>query len=232
MEKRFKYDLGTIYKEANELAKEYKSSGKTEMEKHFILSDFLNLTEELIKNQCQKFLRGKQIKITLEDLYSIAITEPLIEVLDWYNFEKGDNIVVAWISFIEKRFYNALTQRNTKKAVWQRMNIYSSDEPLNEEGTTITDLVGEDDFSDAVCTKVTLQELLRDFEEKHKNGKVIRCLLIGKQQARTEAILEVLGADKYGDTQRKAVQRVKEGFIKFLIKNNYDLTGFNITKYM
>ena len=232
MERRFKYDLATIYNRTNILAREYKAEGKTEMEKHFILVEFLEVTEELIKNQCQKFLKGRTTSVTTEDLYAIAITEPLIEVLEWFDFEQGENIVVAWISFMEKRFCNALKEGRSVKAIWEKRNVYSADKPLNEEGTTIVDLIGEDDFSDSTCTKITFQELVDKFEEKDKFGKIIRCLLIGNQGARTEAFLEVLGADSYGDTERKAVQRVKERFIKFLMKNNYDLTGYDLKKFI
>lgn len=232
MEKRFKYDLETIYSKANELAKEYQGEGKTETEKHFILAEFLKVTEELTWNQCNKFLRGKGTRITAEELYEIAITEPLLDVLKWYDFEQGDNIVVAWFSFIWKRFCNALNEERTTKAVWHKQNVYSSDKALNEDGNTVLDLVGEEDFSDSICTRITLSELLDKFEERYKHGEVIRCFLIGKQKQRTEAILKVLGADSYGDKERKKVQMVKERFIRFLIRNGYDLTGYNIEKFI
>ena len=232
MERRFKYDLATIYSKTNALAKEYQSEGKTEMQKHFILVEFLEVTEELICNQCNKFLKGKATSVTAEELYVIATTEPLMEVLEWFDFEQGENIVVAWISFMEKRFYNALNERSSGKAIWEKKNVYSSDKALNDEGTTIVDLVGQEDFSEDVCTKITFEKLLKVFEEKDKHGGIIRCLLIGNQAARTEAFLEVLGVESYGDNERKAVQRVKERFIRFLIKNKYDLTGYDIKKFI
>lgn len=231
MEKRFKYDLTTIYNITNILAKEYKTEGKTEVEKHFILADFLAVTEELIRNQCQKFLKGRTTSVTTEDLYAIAITEPLLDVLEWFDFKQGENIVVAWISFMEKRFLNVIKEGRSVKAIWEKRNVYSSDKSLNEEGTTIVDLVGEEDFSENTCTRIIFQELVDRFEELDKFGGIIRCLLIGNQSARTEAFLEVLGAESYGDNERKAVQRVKERFIKFLIKNNYDLTGYDLKKF-
>lgn len=232
MEKRFKYDLETIYKKANELAKEYQGEGKTDTEKNFILAELLEVTEELILNQCQKFLKGKSKFVTVDDLYSIAITEALMDVLDWYDFSQGDNIVVAWISFMEKRFYNALNKECTNKAIWHRTRVYSADKALNSDGTTIYELMGESDFAKKICADVSMGELVNKFENIDKHGKIIRCLLIGNQSLRTKAFLKVLGAESYAENERKAVERTKKRFAKFLIRNGYDLTGYNIEKFI
>lgn len=233
MNRRFKYDLGTVYKEVERLAKEYRQEGLPESQKNFILSELLEVSRELVTNMCKKFLRERNTsELTVEDLYEIATTEPLMEVLEWHDFDQKGEIMVNWIAFMEKRFCNALKKERTEKARWAKTHVYSSNVNFNEDGTTIEDLVGDRDFSEEFCTNLTLNRLLTDFEKRDKYGKLIKCLLIGNQSARTEAFLEVLGAEKYGDSERKAVQRTKERFAKFLIKNKYDLNGYDLKKYL
>lgn len=232
MNKEFKYDLETIYSEVNRLGKAYQREGITETEKHFILVDIIEVTEELIYNQCKNFLKPLNTTVTIEELYSIAITEPLMEVLDWYDFEKGNNLMVTWISFMKRRFCNAVKQDWTKGALWRKTHIYSSDKELNEDGTTICDLVGETDFTEERCTTISIGKMLEEFEKVDKQGQVIRCLLLKKREERTSAIVHLLGAESYGDNERKAVERVKARFVKFLIRNKYDLTGYNLSKFL
>lgn len=233
MNKEFKYDLGTVYSEVERLAKEYRQAGLSDIQKNFILGELLDVSKELVINMCKKFLRERNTdELTVEELYEIAITEPLLDVLDWHDFSQKGEIMVNWISFMEKRFCNALKEKRTKKAMWAKSHLYSSNVNFNEDGTTIEDLVGDDDFSESFCTNMTLGKLIKDFEEKDKYGKLIKYLLIGNQSARTTAFLEVLGAEEYGDSQRKAVQRTKERFVKFLIHNNYDLAGYDLKKYL
>lgn len=232
MEKNFKYDLETIYNEVDRLAKEYQAEGKTATEKHFILSDILEVSKELVMNHCHQFLRGRTTTVTAEELYAVAITEPLLDVLNWHDFNQGKNIMVNWISFMDKRFNNAIKSGRTKKVVWEKTHVYSADKPLTEDGVTICDLVGEEDFSEGMCARISIGEMLESFEKKDKHGKIIRSLLLRTQEARREAFLEVLGAEKYGDNERKAVERTKKRFVKFLIHNNYDLTGYNIEKFI
>lgn len=232
MNKEFKYDLQTIYSEVNRLGKAYQREGVTEIEKHFILVDIIEVTKELIYNQCKNFLKPLNTTITIEDLYAIAIAEPLLEVLVWYDFEKGNNLMVAWLSFMEKRFKNAVGHDCTKGAIWRKTHIYSSDKELNEDGTTICDLVGDTDFAEERCTTISIGEMLDAFEKVDKHGQIIRCHLLKKRDERTSAILHILGAEKYGDKERKAVERVKERFARFLIRNKYDLTGYNLSKFL
>lgn len=232
MKKNFKTDLETIYVEVNRLAKEYKAEGISERQKNYIVTDILEITEELVRNLCRKFLLERTItEITTDELYAVAIGYPLIEVLEWFDYERGNNLVPMWKKFIINRFNNELGFLSTKKASFFRTNLSSFDKEFCE-GETLHGVLGAEDFSEEVCSEIALAGLLDTFEKLDKHGKIIRCLLIGNQELRTKAILEVFGCESYGSTERKAVQRVKERFGKFLIHNQHELDGIDLKNFI
>lgn len=223
--RKFNYDLETLYVGVNGLVKQYKTEGLSLVQKNFIIGDLLNLTHELVMNNCKRFIRKYTITdLTEEDLYAVAIGEPLLDALDWFDFTKGNNFMVTWHSFMVKRFCNELKEISSKKASFFRNNVSSADKILGdaESESTILDIVGEEDFSGAVCGRLSLSELIRHFEEVDKHGKVIRCLAIKSQAIRTEALMKVLGSSTYGNKERKQVQRAKERFAQLLLTYGYD----------
>lgn len=227
MSKKYNYELTTIYKKVNEIVKELQKAETPEFKKNFLLSDLLEVTEELVRNNCKRFISKYSIKdISEEELYSIAISLPLIEALEWFSFEKGNNFMPMWDKFMQSRFKNELKALSLEKQKWFRNNVSSSDKELCEDGTTIADIVGEEDFTEEFCEKAELGKILDEFEEMDKHGKVIRCLLIESQQHRTEAIKEALGTEEYGSKERKQVERARKRFASFLIENGYDVSRY------
>lgn len=227
MTKKYKYDLNTIYAKVNEIVKEIQKEGTSEIQKNFLIGDLLEVTEELVQNNCKKFIAKYSIKdISQEELYSVAITLPLLDALDWFSFEKGNNFMATWNGFMKKRFLNELNAISNDKNKWFRNNISSADKELSEDGTTIVDIVGEEDFTEELCEEMELMNLVKEFEDVDKHGAVIKCLLIDSQEHRTEAIKKALGVETYGSKERKQVQRAKERFIKYLVHNNYDVSKY------
>lgn len=221
--KKFNYDLEKIYSKTNNIVRKYQDENTSKIQKEFLVADLLEVTEQIVKNNCKRFIRQYTITaINEEELYAVAISQPLIDALNWFDFTKGDNFLKAWHYFMMKRFWNELKEISTKKAMFFRNNVCSSDRVLGEgSGSTICDLVGESDFSDKVCTKITLLSLIEQFEKIDRHGKVIRCLVIKNQQERTEAFKQVLGSNTYGSTERKQVQRVKGRFREYVLSQGY-----------
>ena len=235
----FKYDLETIYGQVNNIIKEYKNPNTTMAKRNFLIEDLLNITEELVKNNCKNFITRYTITdLTVDEIYSIAISTSLLEAIDWFTFEKGNNFMPIWKGFMERRFLNELKKISSQKASFFRTCVTSSDNIITprihggESRSTIMEIVGEEDFSEGICQGYSFMEILEKFERIDKFGEVISCFLIGSQDARTRALLKVLGAESYGANERKAVQRTKERFIKFLIKNDYNLAGYDVKKFI
>lgn len=227
MARKYKYDLNTIYTKVNDLVREIQKEGISEVQKNFLIGDLLEVTEELVHNNCKKFIAKYSIKdITEEELYSVAISLPLLDALNWFSFEKGNNFMATWNGFMKKRFLNELNAISNDKSKWFRNNVSSADKELVVDGTTIVDIVGEEDFTEELCEEMELMNLVKQFEEVDKHGAVIQCLLIDSQEHRTEAIKKALGVEVYGSKERKQVQRAKERFIKYLVNNNYDVSRY------
>ncbi len=227
MTKKYKYELSTIYEKVNEIVKEIQKESTSEVQKNFLIGDLLEVTEELVQNNCKKFIAKYSIKdISQEELYSIAISLPLLDALKWFSFEKGNNFMATWNGFMQKRFLNELNELSNDKNKWFRNNVSSADKELSEDGTTIIDIVGEEDFTEELCEEMELMNIIKQFEEVDKHGAVIRCFFIDSQEYRTEAIKKALGVKEYGSKERKQVQRAKERFIKYLIHNNYDVSKY------
>lgn len=227
MTKNYKHDLNTIYTEVNSIVKQIQKEGISETQKNFLLSDLLEITEELVQNNCKKFIAKYSITdISQEELYSVAITLPLLDALEWFSFEKGNNFMATWNSFMQKRFLNELTEISNDKNKWFRNNVSSADKGLAEDGSTIADIIGEEDFTEDFCEEMELMKIIRSFEKVDKHGAVIECLLIDSQEHRTEAIKRALGVEEYGNKERKQVQRTKERFIKYLLHNDYDVSRY------
>lgn len=222
--RKFNYDLKTLYAKVNAIVSQYKAEGTTERQKNYLIGDLLEVTDELVRNNCKKFLRRYTItEITEEELYAVAIGYPLLDALDWFDFSKGDNFMAIWHNFMLKRFCNELKEISSKKASFFRKNVSSADKILGdaESESTILDIVGEEDFAGAVCGSLSLSEIIRHFEKVDKHGKVIRCLAIKSQAIRTEALMKALGSTTYGNKERKQVQRVKERFAQLLLTHGY-----------
>ncbi|MDK0636869.1 hypothetical protein P5E39_13030 [Clostridium perfringens] len=227
MTRKFKLDLETIYERTNALVKEIQREETSDLQKNFLIGDLIDISKELVLANCRKFIDKYSItEITKEELYVVAVTTALYDVLEWFSFEKGNNFMPMWELFMNNRFNNELTALCSEKQKWFRGNVCSSDKELNSDGTTVLELVGERDFAESVCSEITLGNLLSDFEKMDKHGAVIKCFSIQSQEHRREAIMKALGVEEYNSTVRKQVQRVKERFIKFLVKNNYDISKY------
>lgn len=233
----FKYDLETIYEEVNIIVREYKNPNTTKIQRNFLIEDLVNITKELVMNNCKNFLTKYTVTdLTLDEVYAVAIGESLMIALDWFTFEKGNNFMPIWKTVMERRFLNELKKLSSQKASFFRTCVTSSDNTLihsshwEDGGVTIMEIVGEKDFSENLCEGISLMELIEEFESVDKYGKVIRCYFIGSPKVRGNAIAKALGREAYGDNERQDAKRTRERFAKFLIKKGYDLEKYDTKK--
>ena len=224
-EKTFKHSLTELYGITNELVKEIQAEGTTEIQKNFLIADLIELTDELIQNNCKGFIRRYGAdELDVEELKLIATGPSLWKALQNYDAEYGTHFLSYWNMQQQSYFINEFNSATSETAKFHQLKVCSADESIGENGETILEIKTEDnDFADSFCTSLILEDLINEFEQVDKCGKVIRCLMIGTQAIRTKAILEVLGAEAYEDNERKKVERVKKRFAKFLIKKGFEV---------
>ena len=209
--RNFKFTLKELYSITDEMIAKVKNPATTERERNYLVGELINVTEELIKNNCHNYIVKKKVtELTTEELYEVAISIALTESINSFNQESGVNFLYYWWRIMLRRFNKEFTHMTTKK---EKLNAGCCD--LNE-----TDAV--EDFSEELCHKSALYKYILAFEEVDKHGKLIRCEMLKTQEERRVARLYVLGASEYGNKERKTVQRTKERFREFLKENGFE----------
>lgn len=218
MVKKFKKTLKEIYMEVNNMVWIYQHKKMTLYYRELIISDILEVTEELVSNLCKKIVRKYTItEFTNEELFVIATGEVLFYALKNYKKSKNDNFMLFWKLCIERKFMNELKRLSTQKRKYERTHICSLDNEIDSLGNTILTYRGVKDFSEEICSKIILANLIEEFEENDKYGKIIRMVTIQNKEIRKQAFIQVLGCEEYKEKERKKVQRTKERFRKLLI---------------
>lgn len=209
--RNFKFTMEELYSITDELIIKVQDSNTTTTEKDYYVGEIINVTEELIKNNCHRYIIKKKVtELTSEDLYEIAISFALVESIKKYEVESGVHFLYFWWIVMNRMFNKAFANKTTKK---EKMNSGCCD--LNETDAT-------EDFSESLCHKSSLYNYILAFEKIDKYGKLIRCEMLSNQEERKVARLYVLGVPQYGNRERKIVQRTKERFKEFLIKNGFE----------
>lgn len=218
--------LNNFYSKVNELVKEYKESD-SKTEKNYILTDLVKVSEKMIRYNCRAFLTSNLITdISEDELFSDSL-DVLYKLIEKFDFSKHDNFIVLWGKFNELAYKNRKKHLEGKQRGWERHQVSLDKEFSGSTGlpTNFHNIASKDDFAEDKCSEMVLGELIKKFEEVDKHGFVIKCLLIGSRDMRTELLKKGFGSETYGATERKKVQRTKERFSKFLLANNYDLSG-------
>lgn len=209
--RNFKFTMEELYSITDELIIKVQDSNTTATEKDYYVGEIINVTEELIKNNCHRYIVKKKVtELTSEDLYEIAISFALVESIKKYEVESGVHFLYFWWSIMNRMFNKAFTSKTTKK---EKMNSGCCD--LNE-----TDSV--EDFSEELCHKNALYKYILEFEKVDKYGKLIRCEMLRGQEEQRMARLYVLGVTQYGDKERQIVSRTKKRFKKFLLERGFE----------
>lgn len=226
--KEFKNSLEVIYEGANSIAEKYKKSD-SRCEKNILIGDLLELTEEIVKNNCKRFTIKYSIteaEATIEDLYSIAIAESLLDCLDWFDFGKGNNFMPMWEMFMNRDFMHMLKNIRFGKISKNTASTYL-DEEINESGTTKGDLLGVEDSCYEEMMENNIQALIKDFAkndyDKEIAEQVIKAFFIERESVRTKTFAKILGAEKYNNKCSKKVHKIRDRFRKYLIKVGFEL---------
>lgn len=220
--KKFKVTLEELYTKTDELA--LGVLGATGKKKEFLIEDIINISTELVKNNCKNFIKKNGAdELNAEDLYISATSISLFQALETFNPERGIHFLKYWQVFMERQFLYEFEKATSIKAKYYQKNVCSSDVELDLNGHTILSYKSTgQDLAEETCMKLVVGELISEFEQKDKHGKLIRCEMLGTPAVKRMAILKVLGAEEYGAKERKIVQRTKERFRKFLIENGAD----------
>lgn len=209
--RNFKFTMEELYSITDELIIKVQDSNTTATEKDYYVGEIINVTEELIKNNCHRYIVKKKVtELTSEDLYEIAISFALVESIKKYEVESGVHFLYFWWSIMNRMFNKAFTSKTTKK---EKMNSGCCD--LNETDAT-------EDFSEELCHKNALYKYILEFEKVDKYGKLIRCEMLRGQEEQRMARLYVLGVTQYGDKERQIVSRTKKRFKKFLLERGFE----------
>lgn len=221
----FKFTLEELYQITDGLIAEIKTEEVMEFEKGFLISELIETTEQLVKNNCKRFIRKNNAdELTITGLYETATSFSLWKAIQDFDIEKGVHFLTYWNMIQQSHFMNDFKKATSQTMKFHQHNICSSDVEIDGDGNTILAYKEDDsDLAEEVSMKLTLDELIDTFEKTDKYGKLIRCELIGTQAIKTQAMLKVLDADVYGNTQRKQVQRTKERFAKLLIENGFEM---------
>lgn len=209
--RNFKITMEELYSITDELILKVQDNTTTPAEKDYYVGEIINVSTELIKNNCHRYIVKKKVtELTSEDLYEIATSIALTQALNQYDAESGVHFLYFWWIVMNRMFNKAFANKVTKK---EKLNSSCCD--LNE-----TDSV--EDFSEELCHKNALYKYLLEFEKVDKYGKLIRCEMLKGQEEQRMARLYVLGVTQYGDKERQIVSRTKKRFKKFLLEQGFE----------
>ena len=223
----FKYSFGDLIPMTNDLVEQYRSEND-EIKQQFILADLILIIDELTRTFCNKFKKKyNAFEIDLDEAHALCMSESLNATLNAHDPEKGP-FLALYYKVMENHLKDLFRHLTTKKEKFHQ-KLISGDACYSdvEGGATLfdnTNLV--EDVSETICKKIVLDDLIDKFEEIDPYGKVIRCEMFGNTTDKTKAILEVLGAETFGDVERQRVQRTKRRFKKFLLENNFDIDSY------
>lgn len=224
----FKFTMEDIHTKANRLVRTYLQE-EDEVMKNFIISDLVNLTDELVRSNIYKFKIQMNVpEMDDEEAYGLCMGTALLKALSLYDTEKGVHFTTFWHTIMTRTLLNELKRITTKKEKMNRKDTISGDLTYSKEwGTDLFSAIPSgEDISDSVCSRVVLQTLIKKFEEIDPYGRLIECEMLGNKSDKTQAILQILGADEYGDRERQIVRRTKVKFKNFLIENKFDVQLF------
>lgn len=222
----FSYSFDDLIPLTNSLAKAYKEESD-DVKRQFILCDLVIYLEELTENYCKKFkLRTNAFEMDVSDAVAECLGVSLFSTLNMYDEQRG-NFLSLFYKTMENDLISLFRRLTTRTAKFHDNNL-SGDACYSAagKGTLFDTIPSPEDFSDAICNKVILEELLIKFEEQDAYGKLIRIEMYGNATDRTRERLKALGVDKYGAAERQLVQRTKTRFKRFLIENNFTPDDF------
>lgn len=202
--KRYRYTLKEMYLLTDNLYNKIHEEASV-IRKGFYIADIFDITQELIINNCNRYIVQKQAsELTTEVLYNTAITFAFQYAMKSYRAEFGVHFLYYWFEIMHKLFNKELLKLRTKKEKFNA-RFY----PLNE-----FDAVG--DFTEELINNDFIHSCIDEFIKQDKYGELIKCELHATREERTQAKLKFLGAETYGSKERQIVSRTKKRFAEYL----------------
>lgn len=232
--KKFKTDLKDLYQITDGILKRLKTEELSKVREELLIGELIEISEELVLNNCKRFIREKGVtEITQDELYITATSIALWKAIKGFDINKGVNFLIYWEMIQKSCFINDFAQATNKANKFYSSSVCSSDVGIDENDNTIMEYVEDTNNSlDVAINKVVINDLINAFEKIDKHGKLIRCEMIIKPELRTEAMLKVLGINKEDfkneeaykrakATARKTAERTRLKFKDFLLQNGF-----------
>lgn len=203
--KKFTYRLDELYILTDNIIYKITEPGVSETKINFYISDIIEITKELVINNCYKFIfKNNVTELTKDELYHLAITIALHESISSYKSEKGTHFLYYWFKIMNNIFINE----------W--LKLMSKKEKFNCSLYPLTELTSVDDFTEELINNDFIHSCIDEFIKQDKYGELIKCELNVFREERTKAKINFLGVAEYGNRERKIVQRTKERFAEYL----------------
>ena len=214
--KKFTYRLDELYILTDNIIYKITEPGVSETKINFYISDIIEITKELVINNCYKFIfKNNVTELTKDELYHLAITIALHESISSYKSEKGTHFLYYWFKIMNNIFTNE----------W--LKLMSKKEKFNSRLYQLTKLSYVNDFTEELINYEFIYNCINEFIKQDKYGKLIKCELINSRKEKRKARLKFLNASEYGIKERKIVQRTKQRYEKKK-KKEYKRIGLNV----
>lgn len=215
------YRFDDVIPMTNKLAKAFHEEVDI-VKQQFIVADLIVLLELLTRNHCKKFItRCNAFELDLEEAVVVCLGKTLNSALNKFDESRGD-FLALYCASVENELKALFRSATTKKEKFNQSTVSGDVNYSNkEEGATLFEVISkDDDMAETICDRLVLEDLIKSFEEIDQYGKLIRIEMYGNKTDKTRAILEYLGAEEYGASERQLVRRTKQRFKKFLLNNN------------
>ena len=229
--KNFKFTLTELYAITDEMIMELLSGGLTKTEEKFLLNDLVETTEELVMNNCKRFIWGNGAdELAVEDLYVIATGICLPKAIEVFTFDKGIHFLTFWKRIMDRYFINEFKRCSSGTEKFHQLKVCSSDAEIGEGGKTILSTKPDDrDMGEEVTSLTALLELIENFDvncsSKKGNrsvyGKIIKALSLENKELQRAGIRKILGEEVSEANFRKIVSRARQEFNVYLKENDY-----------
>lgn len=228
----FKHELKELYAITDDMVREYQSADTTKYERGCIVADLLDITEELIKNNCKGFIkRYNATEVEEENLQSIACGVSLVHALNLFNFDRGVHFLTLWNKIQQRAFINEFKRCTTGKEKFHQFDCCSSDYKIDSEGNTILEYKeGSSDITEDVVGVVTLLDMVKRFDYECTNhragkrslhGKIIKILSNESKQVQKAGLRKILGEEATDESIRQDISRARKSFKEFLEEQHY-----------
>lgn len=215
-----KRDLPELYEMTDKLVQRYLQTDDIN-ERNDIIADIIKLNEPLMRNNARTYYyRYNMRDFDEDDIYSVLIGSGLLDALKLYDSTRGIYFIHLWREVGERRVKSEVHRIRRKI---NGANVISGNvDYTNGNGIELLHTIpGETNTESDIILRIELEEAIKDFIEIEPLGAILWYLMESDTNRRKEGILKVLGSDSYGPKERKRVQRVKDKFRKYLIKNKY-----------